>query len=85
MAAGRISLAFDHPRSGMGWVAQLPGLAWSQSRDGLVEVLDRLGQNPSLRYQLSLQSRDRYLTLFARDIWLKQLDRLVESVETGNV
>ena len=85
MAAGRISLAFDHPRSGMGWVAQLPGLPWSQSREGLVEVLVRLAQNPSLRYQLSLQSRDRYLTLFARDIWLNQLDRLVASAETGNV
>lgn len=85
MAAGRISLAFDYPRSGMGWVGQLPGLSWSQSREGLVEVLHRLARNPSLRYELSHQSRDRYRTLFARDIWSKELDRLVESVETGNV
>ena len=27
MAAGRIALAFDQPRSGMGWVGQLPGLS----------------------------------------------------------
>ena len=32
MAAGRISLAFDLPRSGMGWVAQVSGLSWSVSR-----------------------------------------------------
>ena len=35
MAAGRIALAFDQPRSGMGWVGQLSGLPWSQSPEGL--------------------------------------------------
>ena len=38
MAAGRIALAFDYPRSGMGWVGHLPGLHWSHS-DGLIDVL----------------------------------------------
>ena len=57
MAAGRIALAFDKPRSGMGWVGRLPGLPWSQSPDGLVEVLQRLADQPALRQKLSEQSR----------------------------
>ena len=35
-------LAFDQPRSGMGWVGRLDGLPWSQSPEGLPEVLQRL-------------------------------------------
>ena len=64
MAAGRISLAFDLPRSGMGWVCRLPGFAWSQSPDGLVEVLQRLSDHPNLRQQLCVQARQRYCKLF---------------------
>ena len=85
MASGRISLAFDQPRSGMGWVGQLTDLPWSQSREALADVLLRIACKPALRHQLCLQSRERYQSLFARNIWLKQLDRLVQSVETGNV
>ena len=33
MAAGRIALAFDQPRSGMSWVSSLSGLPWSHSRE----------------------------------------------------
>ena len=85
MAAGRIALAFDQPRSGMGWVGQLPGLPWSQSPEGLAEVLQRLADQPALRQQLGLQARDRYRTLFARGVWLQQLQRLGDSMETGKV
>jgi glycosyltransferase involved in cell wall biosynthesis len=80
MAAGRLALAFDQPRSGMGWVGRLEGLPWSQSPDGLAEVLQRLADQPALRHQLSLQARERYRTLFARDVWLQQLQRLGDSV-----
>ena len=76
MAAGRIALAFDHPRSGMGWVGRLPGLRWSQTPEGLIEVLQRLADQPALRHQLSAQSRERYRMFFARQVWLKQLERL---------
>tara|TARA_B100000674_G_C37957852_1_gene970542 strand:- start:19 stop:1149 length:1131 start_codon:yes stop_codon:yes gene_type:complete len=76
MAAGRIALAFDKPRSGMGWVGRLPGLPWSQAPDGLVEVLQRLADQPALRQELSAQSRERYRTLFARRVWLRQLEQL---------
>ena len=85
MAAGRIALAFDQPRSGMGWVGQLPGLPWSQSPEGLAEVLQRLADQPALTQQLGLQARDRYRTLFSRGVWLQQLQRLGDSVETGKV
>ena len=85
MAAGRIALAFDRSRSGMGWVAKLSGLPWSQSPDGLVEVLQRLADQPALRQQLSLQSRKRYFSLFARGVWLQQLQWLGDPVQTGKV
>ena len=78
MAAGRPSLAFDQIRSGMGWVGRLSGLPWSQSPEGLPEVLQRLGDQPQLRRHLSHQARARYLRVFARSVWLRQLQKLGE-------
>ena len=88
MAAGRIALAFDHPRSGMGWVGRLSGLNWSQSPEGLAEVLQLLADEPALRQRLSEQARERYRTLFAREVWmqqLQQLHRLGDPWERGKV
>nr|WP_255616000.1 glycosyltransferase family 4 protein [Synechococcus sp. MU1642] len=85
MAAGRIALAFDQPRSGMGWVGQLSGLPWSQSPEGLVEVLQRLADQPQLRNLMCLKARDRYTTLFARSVWLQQLTKFGDRLKTGMV
>ena len=88
MAAGRIALAFDHPRSGMGWVGRLSGLNWSQSPEGLADVLQLLADQPALRQRLSEQARERYRTLFAREVWmqqLQQLHRLGDPWERGKV
>ena len=74
MAAALPSLAFDLPRSGMGWVGQLPSLQWSQSQEGLADVLQRLSEDSELMCQASSQSRDRYKRLFARNIWLQHLN-----------
>ena len=73
MAAGLPSLAFQCPRSGMGWVGQLPGLQWDQSREGLPAVLQRLHDHPALRQELADQARARYQKLFARTIWRRDL------------
>ena len=85
MAAGRIALAFDKPRSGMGWVGRLPGLPWSQTPEGLPEVLQRLADQPALRHRLSVESRERYLTVFARGAWLQKLQWLGDAMKTGKV
>ena len=85
MASGRIALAFDQPRSGMGWVGQLPGLPWSQSPEGLVEVLQRLADQPQMRSLMSMKARDRYKTLFARSVWLEQLSKFGDRLKTGKV
>ena len=85
MVAGRISLAFDQPRSGMGWVGQLAGLSWSKTPDGLADVLQDLAEQPALRQKLNLQARERYITLFARGVWLQHLQKLGNSVLTGKV
>ena len=85
MAAGRIALAFDHPRSGMGWVGQLSGLPWSQSPEELVGVLQRLADQPQMRSLMCLEARDRYSTLFARSVWLQQLSKFGDRLKTGRV
>ena len=85
MAAGRIALALHQPRSGMSWVGRLSGLSWSQTQAGLAEVLQRLAEQPVLRQKLSAESRERYCTLFSRGVWLQQLKRLDDLVETGKV
>ena len=85
MAAGRIALAFDQPRSGMGWVGKLSGLPWSQSPEGLVEVLQLLADQPQIRHLMGQKSRDRYTTLFARSVWLQQLSKFGDLLKTGKV
>ena len=69
----------------MGWVGQLPGLPWSQSPDGLAEVLQRLADHPALLRLLSEQARDRYRMLFARAEWMEQLQRLGDPLGTSSV
>ena len=83
MAAGRPSLAFDHVRSGVGWVCRLSGLPWSQSLEGLPEVLQRLGDQPQLRRHLS--RRQGALPEIARSVWLRQLQKLGGVTSTGKV
>ena len=69
----------------MGWVGQLSGLPWSQSPEGLVEVLQRLADQPQMRNLMSLKARDRYTTLFARSVWLQQLAKFGDRLKTGKV
>ena len=85
MAAGRIALAFDQPRSGMGWVGHLSGLPWSQSPEGLEEMLQRLADQPQMRNLMSLKARERYATLFARSVWLQQLSKFGDRLKTAKV
>ena len=74
MASGRPALAFDHPRSGMGWVGQLSVLPWRQSPEGLADVLQRLADQPQLLRLVSEKARERYIKLFARSVWLQLLE-----------
>ncbi len=77
MAAGLPSLAFQHRRSGMGWVGQLSGLPWSQQPDQLSIVLNQLATSPPLRKALGVEARERYLNLFARQVWLECLQSVL--------
>ncbi|QNG28273.1 glycosyltransferase family 4 protein [Synechococcus sp. HK01-R] len=81
MAAGIPALAFQLPRSGMGWVGQLPDLDWPQTPEALPAVLQRLAASPGLRARLSVQARERYQRLFARCIWEPQLQRLYPAAD----
>ena len=62
MAAGRIALAFDRPRSGMGWVGQLVCPGRRRPRTWRT-CCKRLADQPVLRQKLSAQTRERYRTL----------------------
>lgn len=73
MASGLPALAFQLPRSGMGWVGELPDLPWSQNQKDLGMVLQRLADDPLLRCHLGAQARQRYVDVFSRKIWLDQL------------
>ena len=73
MASGIPALAFCWPRSGMGWVGQLPGFDWPQSPEALPRVLQRLADDPSLCLQLGQQARERYTSVFSRTVWLQKL------------
>ena len=75
MAAGMLSLAFQRPRSGMGWVGQLEQFPWSQQPADLVDVLRQLQANPEHRGALGRQSRQRYQRLFQRSVWFQQLEQ----------
>ena len=84
MAAGRIALALHQPRSGMSWVGRLHSCLVPdppQFGRGFAEACRGTRFAP----KLSAQSRARYLTLFARSVWLQQLKRLDVLVETGKV
>ena len=76
MAAGIPSLAFHCPRSGMGWVGQLQGLEWGQTRTDLALVLQRLLDDSAFCHQLGVQARERYQRVFARRIWMADLAEL---------
>lgn len=75
MAAGIPSVAFQLARSGMGWVGQLPSLQWSQTPSGLHLLLESLANDCHLRGQLNHESRERYLKLFSRQVWLRDLSK----------
>lgn len=77
MAAGIPALAFQRHRSGMGWVAQLPALVWTQTPEALSAVLQRLAGDRPLLSQLGEQSRERYQQMFARRTWMQRLDELL--------
>ena len=75
MAAAIPALAFHRKRSGMGWVGQLKEFPWSQQPMDLAEVLSRLQVDPYRRVQLGSQCRQRYLRLFQRSVWFRQLEQ----------
>jgi len=75
MASGMLSLAFQRQRSGMGWVGRLKQFPWSQQPAALPEVLRQLQADPKQRAALGRHSRQRYLHLFQRSVWFRQLEQ----------
>ena len=69
-----------------GWVGSaISGLPWSQQPAGLAENMQLMADQPQMRNQMALKSRDRYINLFARSVWLKQLSNFGARLKTGKV
>lgn len=77
MAAGVFSLAFSLPKSGMGWVCNLPDFNWSQDFQGLSSALKELAMTPGLSRRLGSQARKRYLDKFSHAVWKDNLMRIL--------
>ena len=73
MASALPALSFSRDRSAMGWVCSIPALSWSQSPDKLDEILNRLVNTPGLCSLAGQEARLRYLSLFSRSAWRKNL------------
>ncbi len=76
MASGIPSLAFSHPRSGMHWVSNLPGLGWNGYPDELPALIEKLLIDASLYKWASTQSRKRYEEEFSTTLWIERLASL---------
>jgi glycosyltransferase involved in cell wall biosynthesis len=78
MACGVPALAFDLPRSGMGWVGEfrtvlgLPQLL----RQDLVAVINQLAKDSQLLAEASRAAERRYWNNFSRQIWNLRLGSL---------
>jgi glycosyltransferase involved in cell wall biosynthesis len=81
MAAGRATITFNPQNSGLGWVCDISSLQWEKSPEALLPLLENLSQNQSLRITTGVEARERYLELFARSKWCKNLHSILEFLE----
>tara|TARA_Y100001968_G_scaffold313337_1_gene337440 strand:- start:141 stop:1268 length:1128 start_codon:yes stop_codon:yes gene_type:complete len=79
MASGIPSLAYDFENSGMHWVSQLPGLAWSGRPIDLSDIIQKLFTNKVLYYQACKDARARYENDFSIPIWKKRLNLFLKN------
>jgi glycosyltransferase involved in cell wall biosynthesis len=73
MACGVAAVALSLPRSGMAWVSKNPVLPWNETLEALPQLIEDLALDPCLQVGAGQAARDRYLSLFERQRWLKQL------------
>ena len=80
MAAGIPSPPFSE--SGPVWVGwTVEAIPWSQQPAALPEVLRQLQAHQTIR--LGRHSRERYLHLFQRSVWLRQLEQWTPGDQLG--
>jgi glycosyltransferase involved in cell wall biosynthesis len=82
MASGIPALAFKHPQSGMSWVCDIDSLQWSGTAKELPCILRKIATNNLLYNEMCVQSRDRYLQLFKRDLWSKEASRILADYQS---
>ena len=84
MAAGRISLA-QSAAVGHGLGGSIAWIVLVAVTRGLSGGAATVGASAGPPTDLGVQARGRYCNLFARRVWLKQLQRLGDSLENGRV
>lgn len=78
MACGVPAVALQLPQSGMHWVSRNQALPWSGELAALPELIANLACDRVLRIRARQAARERYLELFRRQHWLKQLEAALQ-------
>lgn len=73
MCAGVPAFSLAHKRSGSAWVSSLSCISWTGRRKDLPGLFVQLASNSNLLTRARAEARQRYLTNFARLVWLRQL------------
>lgn len=77
MACGVPAVALQLPQSGMHWVSRNEALPWSGELAALPELIANLACDRVLQMRARQAARERYLELFRRQRWLKQLEAVL--------
>lgn len=84
MASGIPALAFDYLRSGMAWVSEIGAFPWSRQPLDLSQALSKL-LNEDLYNQACQESRKRYMSLFANEVWVEKLHKITTGLMTREI
>ncbi len=76
MACATPAIAFDIADSGMHWVSRVRTLSWSGKPKDLALVLERLLQEAPLCQLVAEQSRQRYKSHFAYEVWKRRFQEI---------
>jgi len=83
MAAGRLAVSFDLPRSGMAWVNGFKPISSMicDGQTGLVNTLANLANDPLFLSSSSKAAQLRYVNLFSQHCWRRRCNELASRLE----
>lgn len=81
MASGKIPIATDIEKSGVAWVGNIRDFLNFDiiNKENLGKVIDRLWLEKDTFEKCKLYSKDRYLKIFSRDCWKKNIENYFDN------